>query len=114
METTPTAKNDPKPLGFGKTMLASAVGFIIATVALSIISFIFTMIMLVSVINSSTQSSTPITGSDLAVELDITGVVAEAEPNEIMTLFSDNAGTSISQLLCAIENAATDSRVKAL
>ena len=114
METTPTTKNDPKPLGFGKTMLASAVGFIIATVALSIISFIFTMIMLVSVINSSTQSSTPITGSDLAVELDITGVVAEAEPNEIMTLFSDNAGTSISQLLCAIENAATDSRVKAL
>ena len=114
METTPTAKNDPKPLGFGKTMLASAVGFIVATVALSIISFIFTMIMLVSIINSSTQSSNPITGSDLAVELDITGVVAEAEPNEFASLFSDNASTSISQLLCAIENAATDSRVNTL
>ena len=114
MVTTPTAKHDPKPLGFGKTMLASAVGFIIATVALSIISFIFMMITMVTLINSSTKSSNPIIGSDLAVELDITGVVSEAEPNEFMTLFSDNASTSIPQLLCAIENAATDNRVKAL
>ena len=116
METTPTTKNDTKPLGFGKTMLASAVGFIIATMALSIISFIFFMTMLVSMISSSSGStnSSPISGKDIAVELDIAGIVAESEPNELLTLFSNNTGTSIAQLLCAIENAATDSRVNAL
>ena len=114
METTPSTKNDTKPLGFGQTMLASAVGFIIGTVALSIISFIFLMVMLVSMLSSSSTNNSPISGKDIAVELDITGVVAESQPNELMTLFNNNTGTSISQLLCAIENAATDNRVNAL
>ena len=114
METTPTTKNDPKPLGFGKTMLASAVGFIIAAAALSIISFIFMMIMMISLISGASNSSTPIVGSNMAVELNITGLVSESEPNELMSLFSDRTGTSLSQLLGTIENAATDERVKAL
>ena len=114
METTPTTKNDPKPLGFGKTMLASAVGFIIAAAALSIISFIFMMIMMISIISGASNSSTPIVGSNMAVELNITGLVSESEPNELMSLFSDRTGTSLSQLLGTIENAATDERVKAL
>ena len=114
METTPTAQKDPKPLGFGKTMLASAAGFIIATMALSIISFIFMISMMLSLVRSSTDSSTPIVGNNLAVELNITGAVSEYEPNEFMTLFSSNSGTSLAQLLCAIENAATDKRVNAL
>ena len=114
METTPTTKNDPKPLGFGKTMLASAVGFIIAAAALSIISFIFMMIMMISLISGASNSSTPIVGSNMAVELNITGLVSESEPNELMSLFSDRTGTSLSQLLSTIENAATDERVKAL
>lgn len=114
METTPIEKKDPKPLGFGKTMLASAVGFIIAAMALSIISFIFMISIMLSVVSSSTDSSTPIVGNNLAVELNITGAVSEYEPNEIMSLFSDNSGTSLAQLLCAIENAATDKRVNAL
>lgn len=114
METTSTTQNDTKPMGFGKTMLASALGFIIATVALSFISFIFMMIAMVSMINSSINSRTPIIGNNLAVELNITGHVSESEPNELQSLFGDNSTTSLSQLLCAIENAATDDRVKAL
>lgn len=114
METTSTTQNDTKPMGFGKTMLASALGFIIATVALSFISFIFMMIAMVSIINSSINSRTPIIGNNLAVELNITGHVSESEPNELQSLFGDNSTTSLSQLLCAIENAATDDRVKAL
>jgi len=113
MDTTPTTSKTTKPLGFGKTMLASALGFIIGTVALSILTFIFSIIALVSAI-SSMDSSKPLTGKDFALELNITGVVTEAAPNEIMTLFGDRATSSLEQFLASLDQGATDSRVKAV
>lgn len=113
MDTTPTTSKTTKPLGFGKTMLASALGFIIGTVALSILTFIFSIVALVSAI-SSMDSSKPLTGKDFALELNITGVVTEAAPNEIMTLFGDRATSSLEQFLASLDQGATDSRVKAV
>ena len=101
-------------MGFGKTMLASAVGFIIGTVALSVISFIISAIVLVSMLSNASGDSTPITGKSFAVELNIAGNVSEAKANELMSLFADGATTSLSDLLTAIDHAATDERVKAL
>ena len=114
MDTTNNHSNEQKPLGFGKTMLASAVGFIIGIMALNIISFIFIIGMLASALSSSMDDSTPITGNQLAVELNVSGAVSEAEPNELMALFGNEATCSLNQMLCAIDNAATDKRVKAL
>ena len=114
MDTTNNHSNEQKPLGFGKTMLASAVGFIIGIMALNIISFIFIIGMLASALSSSMDDSTPITGNQLAVELNVSGAVSEAEPNELMALFGNEATCSLTQMLCAIDNAATDKRVKAL
>ena len=114
MDTTNNHSKEPKPLGFGKTMLASAVGFIIGIMALNIISFIFIIGMLASALSSSMDDSTPITGNQLAVELNVSGAVSEAEPNELMALFGNEATCSLTQMLCAIDNAATDKRVKAL
>ena len=114
METTNKTTNETKPLSFGRTMLASAVGFIIGTVALSLISFILCMIMLVSVLSSATSDSTPIVGKSFAVELNIAGAVTESKPNELMTLLNDNTATSIADLLAVLDHAAGDDRVKAL
>ncbi len=114
MDTTNNHSKEQKPLGFGKTMLASAVGFIIGIMALNIISFIFIIGMLASALSSSMDDSTPITGNQLAVELNVSGAVSEAEPNELMALFGNEATCSLTQMLCAIDNAATDKRVKAL
>lgn len=114
MDTTNNHSKEQKPLGFGKTMLASAVGFIIGIMALNIISFIFIIGMLASALSSSMNDSTPITGNQLAVELNVSGAVSEAEPNELMALFGNEATCSLTQMLCAIDNAATDKRVKAL
>ena len=114
MDTTNNHSKEQKPLGFGKTMLASAVGFIIGIMALNIISFIFVIGMLASALSSSMEDSTPITGNQLAVELNVSVVVSEAEPNELMVLFGDEATCSLTQMLSAIDNAATDKRVKAL
>jgi len=114
MDTTNSHSKEQKPLGFGKTMLASAVGFIIGIMALNIISFIFIIGMLASALSSSMDDSTPITGNQLAIELNVSGAVSEAEPNELMALFGNEATCSLTQMLCAIDNAATDKRVKAL
>ena len=114
MDTTNNHSKEQKPLGFGKTMLASAVGFIIGIMALNIISFIFIIGMLASALSSNMDDSTPITGNQLAVELNVSGAVSEAEPNELMALFGNEATCSLTQMLCAIDNAATDKRVKAL
>ncbi len=121
MESTNTPTTNPmsgaknkEPLGFGKTMLASAVGFIIGTVVLSVISFLFFAITMVSLLSSASSDTTPIVGKSFAVELNLTGAVSEAQPNELMALLGNNATTSLSDLLTAIDHAATDERVKAL
>ena len=113
MQTSSTNQNDTKPMGFGKTMLASAVGFIIGSVVLSLISFIFAMIALVSAI-SNIDEKKPLIGSNFAVELNVTGMVSESAPNELASLFGDNTTCSIQQMLASINESATDSRVKAL
>ena len=101
-------------MGFGKTMLASAVGFIIGTVALSLISFFFGIIILASALSTSNSDTTSVTGKSFAVELNISGDVSEDKPNELLTLLNSGTTTGLSNLLAAIDHAAGDDRVKAL
>ena len=100
-------------MGFGKTMLASALGFVIGSVALSVISFIFFLAALFSAV-SSIDDKKPLTGTDLAVELNLTGMVTESSSGDIMSMFGDRTGVSLENLLAAIGGAADDPRVKAL
>lgn len=109
-----TANKEQKPLSFGKTMLASAVGMVIAFVVLNVAALVVCLGMMVSALSSGLENGTPITGNNLAVELDLTQAISERKPNELTTLFGKKEGTSIEQLLTAIESAASDTRVKAL
>ena len=120
MESTNT-QNKPvseatkkEPMCFGKTMMASAVGFIIGTVVLSVLSFFLFAAVMVSALQTASSDSTPIVGKSFAVELNLTGVVSEAKPNELMGLLGDNTTTSLSDLLTTIDHAKDDDRVKAL
>lgn len=120
MESTNT-QNKPvpearkkEPMGFGKTMLASAVGFIIGTVVLSVLSFFLFAAVMVSALSTASSDSTPIVGKSFAVELNITGDVSEGKPNELISLMGDNTTTSLSDLLATIDHAKDDDRVKAL
>lgn len=109
------SKKENKPLGFGKTMLASAVGVIIAFAVVNLITSLIFMALIASAVKSASETaSTPIVGDNLAVEIDLTQTVTERTPSELMTFFSQGGGTSIEQLLAAIDNAASDSRVNAL
>ena len=108
------SKKENKPLGFGKTMLASAVGVIIAFAVMNLITFLIFMGLIASAVKSTTDTSMPIVGNDLAVELDLSQAVTERTPTELMSFLGQNGSTSIEQLLTAIDNAATDERVKVL
>lgn len=101
-------------MGFGKTMLASALGMIIAMQAMSIIAMIIVSVSIASALSSSTDDQVPITGTDLAIEIDLTQPIYERKPSEITTLFGERNATSIEQLLRAIDMAATDDCVNAL
>ncbi len=109
-----TTTKEQKPLNFGKTMLASAAGMIIAFVVINVAGLVVCLGMIASALSSSLENDTPITGSNLAVELDLTQAVNERKPNELASIFGEKSGTSIEQLLTAIESAASDTRIKAL
>lgn len=114
METNNNKTNLKEPLGFGKTMLASAVGVAIAFVALNVIGFIMGIAFLAAAMSSASGSSTPITGDHIAIEMDLTVPIYERTPSEFMTIVGSSKGTSIEQLLLGIEHAAADSRIEAL
>ena len=114
MENRNNTPYETKPMGFGKTMLASAVGFIIGTTVLSVLSFLLCMGALVSALKSANSDSRPIVAKNFVVELNISGSITEAKPNELATLFSDEATSCMEDMLNAIDHAGDDERVKAL
>ena len=108
------SNKETKPLGFGKTMLASALGMLIATAVLNIIMFISFIVFFISSLSSSFEEKEPIMGDNFAVELNLTGMVSECAGSDLQSLFSEVKSTSIEQLRTAIDHAAEDSRVNAL
>ena len=114
MDSTNTAKSNREPMGFGKTMLASAVGFILGTTVLSMLSFIIMIGILAASLSSATGDSQPITGDNLAVEINLCQPVSERTPSELMSLLGDKGGTSLEQITAAIDHAIDDERVHAL
>ena len=106
--------NTRKPLGFGMTMLASAVGVIIAFAVLQFFGFLILMGMLVSVISSSGKADTVLTGTNYAVELDLTGDITESMGTELQGLLSRGKTVSLEELTKSIDLAASDDRVCAL
>lgn len=114
MSTENDTKKNPKPMGFGKTMLASAVGMLLAMAALYVISLTLVTGMLISAIMDGVEDKEPLIGDNFVVELSVDGMVTESPASDLQTLFSDETGTSIEQLLRAIDAAIDDDRVNAL
>ncbi|MBP9991039.1 MAG: signal peptide peptidase SppA [Bacteroidales bacterium] len=103
-----------QPLGFGKTMLASALGVIIASAILSIIGFLLMVGMLASAVASSKDSATPIVGDHIFLKIDLSKTYQERTPDQFTTLFGDDKVGGFCDLLAAIEKAKTDSKIDGL
>lgn len=101
-----------QPLSFGGTMLASALGVIIATAVVNIIAVIFGLIMLAGIL--STTEPTTVVGDDIAVCIDLTQTMMEGEQDELQGYLDNGKTVNLHDVLKAVERAADDKRVKAL
>ncbi|MBQ0015838.1 MAG: signal peptide peptidase SppA [Bacteroidales bacterium] len=105
--------NTRQPLGFGKTMLASALGFIIGTAALSMIGILVVASMLVSAVSSVSQDPSPVP-DNIFVQIDLDRQYCEQPPNELQQLITSNEFVSLHEITEAIRHAQTDDKVKGL
>mgnify|MGYP002622203136 CR=1 FL=1 len=102
-----------KPLGFWKTVLASATGLVIGTVVLSFISFVVTVIMLVSMLSVDSNGET-VKGDHLFIEVDVTDAVVDRTPDKFASLFTQTRSVSLTDLVKAVRHAADDDRVSGI
>ena len=107
--------NEKKPMGFGKTMLASATGFLIAFVVIRIIGFFIVVGLIVALAASaSTETPTVVTGDHLFLKVDLSQSIVERTPDKMTSLISENKSQGLCDLLQAIERAKSDERVKGI
>lgn len=101
-----------EPLGFGKTMLASAVGVIIAGAILSFIGFLLMAGMMVSMMSSMGSTDSVTVKNDTFLKMNLSGNVRDAAPSELETLFAEVTPLSVEQILTALNSAKNDERIK--
>lgn len=99
---------DKKPLSFGKTMLASGLGMILAFVVIGILGM---LVMVGSIAALSSKSAPSATQNDTFLKLDLTKTLTEQNPGELQNLFSNNDGIGLISVLRALEYAKHDDRV---
>ena len=106
-------KKEKKPMGFWKTTLASMLGVVFAFLIFNIIAFII-MIGLVAAVSSMTKDTT-VVGNNLFLKMDMTNSIAEhANDDELTSLFTDNETMGMDDILAAIENAKTDTKISGI
>lgn len=101
-----------QPLSFGSTMMASALGFIIAIVIINAIVLILGIGLIAAM--SSAKPSTPIMGNEIVLKIDLTKQLVEQPLNEVESIFSNGESISLHTHLKSIANAKNDSKIKAL
>ena len=100
-------------MGFWKTTLASMLGVVFAFLIFNIIAFII-MIGLVAAVSSMTKDTT-VVGNNLFLKMDMTNSIAEhANDDELTSIFTDNETMGMDDILAAIENAKTDTKISGI
>lgn len=106
----------PKPLGFWKTVLASFVGFIAANIVSSIFFLFFLIVLLVGSVIS--DSSTKVIREGSVLKIDISSISELVTTDELSSFFpsmkSEGQPVSLSQALASIRKAKADPRVRGI
>lgn len=107
--------NTRQPLSFGKTLLASSLGVIIAGTVLSFVGFIIMIGMMVSMLSGvGGDENTAVLQSDTYLKIDMTRPVQEQAPSSLESMFGEGTSLGADQLLAGIEAARDDDNVKGL
>lgn len=99
-----------KPLSFGATMLASALGVVITMVVFGIVMLVTTISMIVAISNSADEGMVKVKeGSFLTVDLG--KISGDRTASGLMQAFSGNGSVGLIDVVNSVRNAAADDRV---
>lgn len=99
-----------KPLSFGMTMLASALGVAIVSVVGGIISFI-SMIVMVAAISSMDSQETTVVKKGSFLTVDMSKIIGDRSASGLQTSFSENKTIGLIDAVNAIRYATSDDNI---
>lgn len=102
-----------KPLSFGMTMLASALGVVIVSVVGGLLTFIM-MIAMVAAISSSGKNEKVFVKADTFVTLDLGKISGDRADGSLQMSLSDNKSIGLIEAINAVRDAAKNDKVKGL
>ena len=111
MEKHNTDKQKRHP-SFGKIMLASAVGALIALVCVGIIKLLILFGLIGSV--STEGSAKTLNAKDAFLKIDLTKPMSERTPSDLTALFDAGSAVGFADLVRAIDAAAEDQNIKGI
>ena len=104
---------EKKPLSFGMTMLASALGVAIVSVVGGLLTFIMMIAMVVSLGNTS-KDETTFVKSNTFVTVELDKISGDRSDGGLMQSFGESKTVGLIPAIEAIRNAANDSKVSGL
>lgn len=108
------SNKDRKPLGFGGTMLASALGVIIAGFVCSIFMTIITFAMIAGIAATTSSSDVEVKNGTF-LKVDLLKIAGERAPSQLMQLFSNNGTINgLNESVAAILAAKNDDDIKGI
>ncbi|MBP5677915.1 MAG: signal peptide peptidase SppA [Bacteroidales bacterium] len=103
-----------KPLSFGKTMLASALGVVIVSLVSGLLMFIMMMAMVVSIGTSMDDDSGVLVKNGTFLTVDLSLISGDRTASGLMQGFGNEKTVGLVDAMQAIRNAADDSKIKGL
>ena len=104
---------EKKPLSFGKTMLASALGVVIASMVGGLLTFISMIAMVIS-LGSMSGDETVMVKKDTFLTVDLSRISGDRTSSTLTQSFSTDKTVGLVDAMTAIRKAATDNNVKGL
>ena len=105
---------EKKPLSFGMTMLASAVGVVIVSVVGGLLTFISMIIMVVSLANSTKSDEVAMVKDKTFVTVDLSKISGDRTGSSLKMSLGESKTVGLIPALEAIRNAANDDKVSGL
>lgn len=107
-------KKAPKPVGFGKIILGSAIGFIIGSLVISIFSVLYFVMALGALIGEETETLK----DNSVLELTLAGNIIERDLGDQLYNynldFTQTSQIGLDKILASIEHAKTDDKIKGI
>lgn len=106
--------NQPKkPMGFGKTLLASTLGVIIGTAIINIIVFVLMISAIASMATMKTEE-VPIVGDNIFLKIDLTQGIMERSPDALTSITNELKVTGLDQIVESLKKASNDDKINGI